>query len=228
LTSRIQKALLTFAGLAALALGGTALAGAATGTTTQAPQSIPQHGTPAHEDQEKPVTGTAADKAKAAAEKSVGSGSTATEVETDFTGNGYEVTVKKADGSTVEVHLDKSFNVVEGGHGGRGGHGFGGPEHGSAAEEAAEKPVTGDAADKAKAAAEKSVGGGSSATKVTTDSRGNGCEVTVKKSDGSTVEVHMDKSFNVVQHGGPGGHDGHGRHDDSAPGSSDPSNSATA
>ena len=135
--NRIQKVLMSVAGLAALALGGSALAGAASnttttpapsssGTTTQTRPSMPRHGTAAHEDAEKPVTGAAADKAKAAAEKSVGSGSTATEVTTDFTGDGYEVTVKKSDGSTVEVHLDKSFAVRQGGPGGH--DGFGPPE----------------------------------------------------------------------------------------------------
>lgn len=205
--NRIQKMVLTLAGLAALALGGSALAGAAssTGTNstpstgTQSQPAQPEHGTAAHEDNEKPVTGTAADKAKAAAEKSVGGGSTATEVTTDFTSDGYEVTVKKADGSTVEVHLDKSFKVLQGGPGGRhGDHGFGGPEHGTAAHEDKEKPVTGAAADKAKAAAEKSVGSGSNATEVTTDFTGDGYEVTVKKSDGSTVEVYLDKSYKVT------------------------------
>ena len=133
MSKRIQKMLLMLAGLAAFALGGSALAGAANkaskSSTTQS--SIPQHGTAAHEGAEKPVTGTAADKAKAAAEKSVGSGSTATEVTTDFTGDGYEVTVKKADGSTTEVHLDKSFNVRQG-HGGPDGRAhFGPPPSGS-------------------------------------------------------------------------------------------------
>jgi hypothetical protein len=120
LLNHIQKTVLVLAGLAALALGGSALAGAASETTTQSRPSMPQPGSAAHESQEKPVTGDAATKAKAAAEKSVGSGSTATNVTTDFSGNGYEVTVKKSDGSTVEVHLDKSFNVLEG-HGGPGG-----------------------------------------------------------------------------------------------------------
>ena len=78
--------------------------------------SFPAHGTPAHEDQEKAVTGTAASQAQAAAVKSVGSG-TAGAVTTDFTGSGYEVTVTKPDGTQVEVHLDSSFNVVQGGHG---------------------------------------------------------------------------------------------------------------
>jgi hypothetical protein len=75
---------------------------------------MPAHGSAAHEDAEKAVTGTAATQAQAAAVKSVGSG-TAGAVTTDFTGNGYEVTVTKADGTQVEVHLDSSFNVVQGG-----------------------------------------------------------------------------------------------------------------
>jgi len=63
--------------------------------------------------------------------------------------------------------------------------------------------VTGDDAEKAKAAAVAAVGGGT-AGNVTTDYFGKGYEVTVTKSDGSTVEVHLDSSFQVMQHG-PGG-----------------------
>ena len=107
----------------------------------------------------------------------------------------------KSDGSTVEVHLDSSFNAIVGHHG---RHGFGGPEHGTAAHEDAEKPVTGDAATKAKAAAVKAVGGTAGA--VTTDFHGDGYEVTVTKTDGSTAEVHLDSSFAVIQ-----GHPGHDR-----------------
>ena len=125
---------------AALALGGSAIAGAAnnsqsttgpatpSGSTTQsqpAPPNMPAHGSAAHEDAEKAVTGDAAAKAKAAAVKSVGSG-TAGEVTTDFTGDGYEVTVTKSDGSKVEIHLDNSFTVVQG----PGGHDGAGPAGG--------------------------------------------------------------------------------------------------
>src|SRR5207249_7296059 len=113
--------------LAALALGGSALAGAAssstTNTTTTTPPSAsssqpppfngPAHGTAAHEDAEKAVTGEAAMKAQAAAVKSVGSG-TAGAVTTDYTGKGYETTVTKSDGTKVEVHLDSSFNAMRG------------------------------------------------------------------------------------------------------------------
>ena len=87
---------------------------------TQTQQPFPAHGTPQHESQEKAVTGDSATKAQAAAVKSVGSG-TAGAVTSDFTGNGYEVTVTKADGSQVEVHMDGSFNVMQ--HGGQAGPG---------------------------------------------------------------------------------------------------------
>ena len=59
------------------------------------------------------MTGDAAAKAQAAAVKAVGSG-TAGSVTTDCTKTGYETTVTKADGTKVEVHLDSSFNVLQG------------------------------------------------------------------------------------------------------------------
>jgi hypothetical protein len=133
----VKKVLLGVAALAALAVGGAAIAGAATSSQTttttttvpsasssQAPPAFPgpAHGTAAHEDAEKPVTGDAAAKAQAAAVKIVGSG-TAGAVTTDLPGTGYEVTVTKSDGSTVEVHLDSSFSVMQGPGGYPGGSG---------------------------------------------------------------------------------------------------------
>jgi hypothetical protein len=109
--------------VAALAVGGAAIGSAATSqgattvTTTPSTHAPPGNmrapGTAAHEDAEKPVTGDAADEAKAAALKAVGSG-TAGDVTTDYFGTGYEVTVTKSDGSTVELHLDSSFDVRQG------------------------------------------------------------------------------------------------------------------
>ena len=128
----IKKVLVGVAALAALALGGSALAGAATSTTSSTSSTAsqpasqppafngPAHGSAAHEDAEKPVTGATAAKVQAAAVKSVGGGK-AGAVTTDFTQNGYEVTVTKTDGSQVEVHLDRSLNVMQGGPGGHGG-----------------------------------------------------------------------------------------------------------
>jgi hypothetical protein len=127
-----------WAGKAALAVGGLLVGGVLVGTLTanaatsstqsaaaagsastqESRATFPAHGTPAHENLEKPVTGAAADKARAAAVKAVGGG-TAGAVTTDVSGNGYEVTVTKSDGSKVEVHLDQSFNLDD--HGRLGG-----------------------------------------------------------------------------------------------------------
>lgn len=136
-----KKVLAGVAALGALALGGSAIAGAATSSSTsttttqsqsggQPPPAFngPAHGTAAHENAEKAVSGDSATKAQAAAVKSVGGG-TAGAVTTDFTQRGYEVTVTKSDGSKVEVHLDSSFNVMEhpGGPGGPGAPGGSAP-----------------------------------------------------------------------------------------------------
>jgi hypothetical protein len=134
---RLKRTLGATVTLAAAVAGGAVIGNAATSPSTSttptnpasSAPSFPAHGTAAHEDAEKPVTGEAATKAQAAAVKSVGSG-TAGAVTTDFSGNGYEVTVTKSDGTTVEVHLDSSFNVQGpggGGLGGPGGHGNLGP-----------------------------------------------------------------------------------------------------
>jgi len=114
-------------------------AGAATSTTTAATStgtstapadpSFPAHGSAAHEDAEKAVTGTAATQAQAAAVKSVGGG-TAGAVTSDFTGTGYELTVTKSDGTQVDVHLDSTFNVMMGGHRGPDGLDGGAPSAG--------------------------------------------------------------------------------------------------
>jgi hypothetical protein len=136
---QVKKVLIGVAALAALAVGGAAIATGATshnantsGTTTttnpsssssQEPPAFngPAHGTAAHEDAEKAVTGAAAAKAQAAAVKLVGGG-TAGPVTTDLPGTGYETTVTKRDGTKVEVHLDSSFEAFQGQ-----GHGPGGP-----------------------------------------------------------------------------------------------------
>ena len=119
---------------AGLVLGALGVAGAATSSTssnsstptTAAPAAsspatpaMPAHGSAAHENAETAVTGSAATQAQAAAVKSVGSG-TAGAVTTDFSKDGYEVTVTKPDGTQVEVRLDSSFAVEQRG-GGRGG-----------------------------------------------------------------------------------------------------------
>ena len=118
----LRTKLITAAAVLGAAIGGGAIANAATTTsstasssqtraaTQQSRPSYPAHGTAAHEALEKPVTGTNAAKAQAAALKAVGSGN-AGDVTTDVSGNGYEVVVTKSDGSKVQVHLNGSFGL---------------------------------------------------------------------------------------------------------------------
>ncbi len=123
---KARKLTLTLAALIGAAVGGAALAGAATSHSSTAtakpsashparplapPANMPAPGTAAHEDAEKAVTGAAATKVQEAAVKAAGGG-TAGDVTSDFTGRGYEVTVTKSDGTSVEYHLDSSLNVM--------------------------------------------------------------------------------------------------------------------
>jgi hypothetical protein len=128
---QLKKTVMGVMAFAALAVGGAAIAGAATSSTTSTNNTAPPThngwrpppgggftsanapGTAAHENAEKAVTGDAATKAQAAAVKAAGGG-TAGAVTTDCRGTGYEVTVTKSDGSTVEIHLDSSFTVMQG------------------------------------------------------------------------------------------------------------------
>ena len=116
---------LTVAALLGGAAGATLVNGVAnaqTGSSSTAPSTdggsgrgnFPAHGSPEHEALEKPVTGDNATKAQAAAVASVPG--TAGAVTTDASGNGYEVTITKADGTQTEVHLNSSFTVEGGGH----------------------------------------------------------------------------------------------------------------
>ena len=123
-----SKRLLVSGAIAGSLLAGTAIGMAATlaataasaaspsptppAASSSAPPNMPAHGSAAHENAEVGVTGANAAKAQAAAVKALGGG-TAGAVTTDFTQKGYEVTVTKSDGTTVEVHLDSSFNVMQ-------------------------------------------------------------------------------------------------------------------
>jgi hypothetical protein len=141
--SKVQRGLVGLAAIAALALGGSALAGAATnnsGTTRQssgsgAPSATQSPGgrhVGANGDREQALGADAAAKVKKAAEAKV-PGGTVLRVETDVdTGSPYEAHVQKADGSQVVVYVDNSFNATSvaafGGPGGPGGPGgAGGP-----------------------------------------------------------------------------------------------------
>jgi hypothetical protein len=110
-----------------------------------------------------------------------------------------------------------SASAPAGQHAGSPGPGFTSANApGTAAHEDAEKAITGQAAEKAQAAAVATISGGKAGA-VTSDFRGGGYEVTVTKTDGSQVTVHLDSSFKV-QAGPPmGGRPGHGPPSGQAP-----------
>jgi uncharacterized membrane protein YkoI len=94
---KLKGAVITAAAIAALALGGTAIAGAA--------------GSGDDDKTDKPITGQALDRAKAVALDHTGGGKvTGTEVGDEE--GAYEIEVTRADGSQVDVHLDKGFKVI--------------------------------------------------------------------------------------------------------------------
>jgi uncharacterized membrane protein YkoI len=100
MSNRLKKLLITVAALAALALGGAALAGAAAGGSSDAG------------DKSAAITGDAKASAEQAALAKTGGGEVnQTELDNE-NGATYEVEVAKTDGTTVDVRLDDTFNVV--------------------------------------------------------------------------------------------------------------------
>ena len=97
MNKKLKVALITVGAIAAIGGGGAAIA-AATGAADDG------NGTP--------ITGSALDKASKVALQQTGGGQvTATEIR-DEEGY-YEIEVKKTDGSEVDVHLDRHFNVID-------------------------------------------------------------------------------------------------------------------
>jgi uncharacterized membrane protein YkoI len=93
---KFKGVFIAIAAVAVLAVGGTAIAGAAGGDDDAT---------------DKAISGHALDRASAAALAETGGGKV-TETEVGDEEGAYEVEVTRADGSQVDVHLDKDFNVL--------------------------------------------------------------------------------------------------------------------
>jgi uncharacterized membrane protein YkoI len=93
---KIKGAVIAIAAIAALAVGGAAIAGAGGGEDDGSDRAI---------------RGQALDRASAAALAETGGGKV-TETEVGDEEGAYEVEVTRPDGSQVDVHLDKDFNVL--------------------------------------------------------------------------------------------------------------------
>jgi uncharacterized membrane protein YkoI len=94
---KLKGVLIAIAAVAVLAVGGTAIAGAAGGGDDDAT--------------DKAISGQALDRASSAALAETGGGKV-TETEVGDEEGAYEVEVTRADGSQVDVHLDKDFKVL--------------------------------------------------------------------------------------------------------------------
>ncbi len=136
---RLRVGVIVCAAAVGAALGGAAIAGAATSgssgstspssATATAPSNAPDPAKMTQGPGETLLTGTTADKVKAAALAAV-PGGTIIRVETDSAGSPYEAHMTKADGTQVTVKVDADYKVTstEDGFGAGGPHGGpGGP-----------------------------------------------------------------------------------------------------
>ena len=120
---KFTKTVGSFAALGALALGGSALADAASNTSTQpapsnqqAPQGAPHPGSNgrhvgANGKEEQPLSADVAKKVSDAALAKVKGTVERTETDVDH-GSPYEAHVRKSDGTEVEVLVNKDFEVT--------------------------------------------------------------------------------------------------------------------
>jgi hypothetical protein len=100
---KLKGVLIATGVIAVLATGGAAIAGATGGGNGDGGDKG---------EKETPITGSALDRASQVALKEVGSGKV-TQTEAGDEEGAYEVEVTKTDGSQVDVHLDKSFAVID-------------------------------------------------------------------------------------------------------------------
>ena len=132
MATKLKKALLGIAALAALALGGSALAQAGddgSGGASAKSSEAAEHESAAEErddrdegkdddggepgNQDEQATGPGADRAKAAALRATGGGE-ANAVERDTEGGAtWEVEVTRSNGKTVDVRLDEAYQVID-------------------------------------------------------------------------------------------------------------------
>ena len=114
MTDRAKNIALVAASITALALGGSAIAGAASGGDNNSPANAPARapGQPHQRAGETLLTGNTEAQVRKAALAEV-SGGTIDRVETDADGNAaYEAHMTKSDGTRVTVYVNKSFDVV--------------------------------------------------------------------------------------------------------------------
>ncbi|MET0842697.1 MAG: PepSY domain-containing protein, partial [Mycetocola sp.] len=141
------------------------------------------------------LSGTALEKASAAALAEVGKGSVTDAESDDDAAGGYEVEVTLEDGTQVDVHLDKAFEVTA-------------VENENSKDEADDTATddagenTGPLTDADKASAEKAALAevpGTVTDVDRSDDTDHAYEVEVTREDGTDVDVELDEKFSVVR-----------------------------
>lgn len=165
-----KTVLITGAAAAAVILGGAGIAMAA---------SSPPVG-------DQPLGGTELQQASDAALARTGQG-TVTKAETDD--GGYEVDVRLQDGSTVEVELDRSFQVSS--------------TEGPGDDDSNLPPLSAEDRDRAGNAALARVGQGTVSEVERENEGGSAYEVEVRLNDGTQVEVQLGADFQVLSQSAP-------------------------
>jgi uncharacterized membrane protein YkoI len=115
MNSRLKGGLIAAAAVAVLAGGGAALAGATGGggnETAVAPATSGDDQAGHDDGPGQPITGSALDRAKSVALQQTGGGQVTGSEIRDEEGY-YEIEVTRADGSQVDVHMDRNYNVLD-------------------------------------------------------------------------------------------------------------------
>ena len=133
------------------------------------------------------VSGSERDRVSSAALDAAGGGKVTSAETSDDPGEAYEVEVRKADGTEVDVALDQDLNVVR--------------------QDADDRDDTPDADDRALTAAERTsaekaataaVGGGTVTDVEASDDPGTAYDVEVTKADGTEWDITLDADFTVL------------------------------
>ncbi len=151
------------------------------------------------------LQGSERDRVSTAATEAVGGGKVVDAESSDDPGEAYEVEVRKADGTEVDVTLDKDLNVLRQDADDRDDVNDSDDANDANDNDANDTP---DADDRALSAAERksaekaaldAVGGGTVTDLDASDDRGEAYEVDVRKSNGTDWDVTLDSEFKVLQ-----------------------------
>jgi uncharacterized membrane protein YkoI len=135
------------------------------------------------------LQGSERDRVSTAATQAVGGGTVVDAESSDDAGEAFEVEVRKADGTEVDVTLDKDLNVLRQDTD---------DSDATDAADADDRPLSATERKSAEKAALDAVGGGTITDLDASDDRGEAYEADVRKADGTNWDVTLDSDFKVI------------------------------